>query len=102
MLVGLGGNNGSTLTASLIANRHKLSWQTREGTQQANWLGSMLMSSCAQVGKSHEGQPVHLAMSKLVPMVNPDDIVIGGWDIYGANLAAAMDKACVLEPQLKD
>lgn len=37
MLVGWGGNNGSTLTAALEANRRKLEWRTRTGTQQANW-----------------------------------------------------------------
>ena len=26
MLVGLGGNNGSTFTAGVLANRHQLSW----------------------------------------------------------------------------
>lgn len=37
MLVGWGGNNGSTITAALEANRRKLEWRTRTGTQQANW-----------------------------------------------------------------
>ena len=32
MLVGWGGNNGSTLTAGVIANRHNISWCTKEGT----------------------------------------------------------------------
>ena len=33
MLVGWGGNNGSTVTAGIIANQHKMSWPTREGEQ---------------------------------------------------------------------
>lgn len=37
MLVGWGGNNGSTLTAALEANRRKLEWKTRTGVQTANW-----------------------------------------------------------------
>lgn len=37
MLVGWGGNNGSTLTAALEANRRKLEWRTRTGVQTANW-----------------------------------------------------------------
>jgi myo-inositol-1-phosphate synthase len=32
MLVGLGGNNGSTLVAGIIANKKKLSWDTKNGT----------------------------------------------------------------------
>lgn len=31
MLVGWGGNNGSTLTASVMANKFKLEWRTKEG-----------------------------------------------------------------------
>ena len=33
MLVGWGGNNGSTLTASVLANKKKLEWRTKEGLQ---------------------------------------------------------------------
>lgn len=33
MLVGWGGNNGSTLTASVLANKKKLEWRTKEGVQ---------------------------------------------------------------------
>lgn len=33
MLVGWGGNNGSTLTASVLANKMKLQWRTKEGVQ---------------------------------------------------------------------
>ena len=33
MLVGWGGNNGSTLTASVLANKMKLEWRTKEGVQ---------------------------------------------------------------------
>ena len=29
MLVGLGGNNGSTFTAGILANKHKMTWLTR-------------------------------------------------------------------------
>jgi len=29
MLVGWGGNNGSTLTAGIMANRQNLSWRTK-------------------------------------------------------------------------
>lgn len=32
MLVGFGGNNGSTVAACIAANRDKINWQTKEGT----------------------------------------------------------------------
>jgi myo-inositol-1-phosphate synthase len=37
MLVGWGGNNGSTVTAALLANKLQLGWETKEGMQKANW-----------------------------------------------------------------
>ena len=37
MLVGWGGNNGTTITAALIANKLKLTWETKNGIQKANW-----------------------------------------------------------------
>ncbi len=36
MLVGWGGNNGSTLTASVLANRKNLQWRTKDGIQVSN------------------------------------------------------------------
>ena len=36
MLVGLGGNNGTTVTAGILANRQGLSWDTRVGPRASN------------------------------------------------------------------
>lgn len=33
MLVGWGGNNGSTLSASVLANKLKLEWRTKDGVK---------------------------------------------------------------------
>lgn len=40
MLVGLGGNNGSTFTAGVLANRKQMQWETKGGTCHANFYGS--------------------------------------------------------------
>lgn len=40
MLVGWGGNNGSTLTAAVLANRLRLSWPTRTGRKVGVELGA--------------------------------------------------------------
>jgi myo-inositol-1-phosphate synthase len=40
MLVGLGGNNGSTFTAGVLANRQGLTWATKNGEVKANMFGS--------------------------------------------------------------
>lgn len=39
-------------------------------------------------------------MKDLLPMVNPVDFVIGGWDISAANLYEACKRSKVLEPDL--
>jgi myo-inositol-1-phosphate synthase len=31
MLIGIGGNNGTTLIGGLLANRHKIKWVTKKG-----------------------------------------------------------------------
>lgn len=74
MLVGWGGNNGSTITAALEANRKKLEWRTKNGIQKANWFGSITQASTVLLGSDNEGKDVHVPMNHLVPMVNPDDI----------------------------
>ncbi|KAH9265357.1 hypothetical protein BASA84_001626 [Batrachochytrium salamandrivorans] len=94
MLVGWGGNNGSTLTASLLANRNNVSWRTKEGLQTPNYYGSVFQSSTVKIGTdSVSSKDVYVPFSSVLPMVHPNDIVIGGWDISGANLAQAMERA---------
>ena len=102
MLVGWGGNNGTTVTAGIIANRRGLKWETKEGIQEANYYGSLIMASTVKLGTEAEtGEEINIPFHKLLPMIHPNDLVIGGWDISGLNLAEAMDRACVLEPTLK-
>ena len=45
MLVGWGGNNGSTVTAGILANIHKMSWPTREGTRSSLFSNTCLPST---------------------------------------------------------
>ncbi|KAK4041767.1 hypothetical protein C8A01DRAFT_34146 [Parachaetomium inaequale] len=102
MLVGLGGNNGTTVTAGIMANRRRLVWDTRNGRQAANYYGSVVMGSTLKLGTDAKtNQDVNIPFHDVLPMVHPNDLVIGGWDISGMNLADAMDRAKVLEPTLK-
>ncbi|KAI0185730.1 myo-inositol-1-phosphate synthase [Xylaria flabelliformis] len=102
MLVGWGGNNGTTVTAGIIANRRGLVWETREGPRAANYYGSILMGSTMKLGTdAHTRQDINIPFNEVLPIVHPNDLVIGGWDISAMNLAAAMDRAAVLEPTLK-
>ncbi len=102
MLVGWGGNNGSTVTAGILANRRGLVWDTKEGRQNANYYGSVIMGSTIKLGADAETkEDINIPFHDVLPMVHPNDIVVGGWDISGLNIAAAMDRAQVLEPTLK-
>ncbi|ONL94902.1 low phytic acid1 [Zea mays] len=100
MLVGWGGNNGSTLTAGVIANREGISWATKDKVQQANYYGSLTQASTIRVG-SYNGEEIYAPFKSLLPMVNPDDIVFGGWDISNMNLADSMTRAKVLDIDLQ-
>ena len=102
MLVGWGGNNGTTVTAGIIANRRGLAWDTREGQRAANYYGSVIMGSTVKLGTDEStGEEINVPFHNVLPMVHPNDLVIGGWDISGMGIADAMDRAQVLEPALK-
>ncbi|KAJ3060915.1 Myo-inositol-1-phosphate synthase [Podochytrium sp. JEL0797] len=102
MLVGWGGNNGTTLTASILANKQNISWHTKEGIQHPNYIGSLTQSSTLRLGTDSEtGQDVNIPFNQILPMAQPNDLVLGGWDISGADLGAAMKRAKVLEYDLQ-
>ncbi|KAH9540715.1 hypothetical protein CY35_14G020900 [Sphagnum magellanicum] len=100
MLVGWGGNNGSTLTAGIISNREGISWVTKDGVQHANYFGSLTQASTCRIG-SFSGEEIYVPFKSLLPMVDPNDIVISGWDISDMNLADAMERARVLDIDLQ-
>ncbi|XP_033219434.1 inositol-3-phosphate synthase 1-B isoform X2 [Belonocnema kinseyi] len=100
MLVGWGGNNGTTITAALLANKLKLSWETKEGVKHANWFGSLVQASTVKLG-TNGGEDVYVPMSSMLPMVDPNDIEVDGWDISSMNLADAMQRAKVLDINLQ-
>lgn len=107
MMVGWGGNNGTTLTASLLAHKHNIEWKTKRGTQRPNWFGSLVMAGTVVLGTEVDPETgvdteVHVPMHQIAPFIDPTDLVIGGWDLNGANMADAMERAEVLEWDLQD
>jgi myo-inositol-1-phosphate synthase len=103
LLVGWGGNNGSTLTAALAAHRLGTSWKSRRGPEQANFNGSLVMASTVALGYDEDtGKEAFAPMYQLAPFVDPKNLAIGGWDISSMDIASACDRACVLEPTLID
>ncbi|XP_008822768.1 inositol-3-phosphate synthase 1 [Nannospalax galili] len=102
MLVGWGGNNGSTLTAAVLANRLRLTWPTRTGQKEANYYGSLTQAGTVSLGLDADGQEVFVPFNALLPMVTPNDLVFDGWDISSLNLAEAMRRAQVLDFGLQE
>ena len=99
MIVGLGGNNGSTLVASLLAYNKGLTWENKNGIQKVKWLGSL-----SQYGSINLGYNKCKIVSKLIKdmvcLRKPEDIIIGGWDICSDDLYTACKKNKVIEPSL--
>lgn len=101
MLVGWGGNNGSTLTAGCLANRYDIKWNTKDGIQTSNFYGSLTQSSTIRIGIDQHGRNSYIPFKNILPMVDPKEIIIGGWDISSMNLADAMSRAKVLDYDLQ-
>lgn len=100
LIVGWGGNNGTTLTAGILANKHNITWHTKLGLQRPDYIGSMTQASTVRLG-SAAGRDVYVPFSSVLPMVHPNDLVVGGWDISGVNMADAMTRAAVLDYDLQ-
>lgn len=102
MLIGMGGNNGTTLCATILANRHNIIWHTKEGIQQPNYIGSLLRASTVRLGSDpSSGKDIHVPVSDVLPMVHPNDLVLGGWDISGLPMDEAMKRSQVLDYDLQ-
>lgn len=110
MLVGWGGNNGSTLTAGIVANKNSMSWETKEGTHNSDYYGSVTQAATVCLGVNEAGDSINIPFKNMLPMVDPNDMVIGGWDISSMSIGDAMKRAQVLDidlqkqlyPMLKD
>lgn len=100
MLVGWGGNNGSTLTATCLANSLGTTWNTKHGQKRSNYFGSLTQASTVLLGSSPQGE-VFVPMKDMLPMVDPNHIIFDGWDISSLNLAQAMERAKVLDYDLQ-
>jgi len=68
MIVGLGGNNGSTVVAGVIANREKITWRTNKGVQQPNYWGSVTQASTLRLGADEFGNDVYIPFNRILPV----------------------------------
>ncbi|KHJ78803.1 inositol-3-phosphate synthase, partial [Oesophagostomum dentatum] len=101
LLVGIGGNNGSTSVGAVFANKKHMTWRTKEGLHTANYFGSITQASTVHLGWDGE-QQVHVPFNEIIPILSPNDLVIDGWDINNKNLYEAMIRAKVFEPELQE
>lgn len=62
MLVGWGGNNGTTVTGAILANKYQMQWQTKDGLVKANYFGSVTQSSTVLVGIDDQNRDVYIPM----------------------------------------
>jgi myo-inositol-1-phosphate synthase len=96
LLVGVGGNNGSTFVASLMAHKEKISWKDHSGKICfPDWLGSTVMMGST----SREDRK---SLFEAYSLTSPEDLIVGGWDINSANLSEAVRRAGVLNWQIEE
>jgi myo-inositol-1-phosphate synthase len=60
-----------------------------------------MMASTVKLGNDLNGDPVYTPMNSLLPMVDPSQVVWGGWDINRMNLGDAMKRSKVLDYDLQ-
>ena len=85
------------LTQRLIFCRG-ITWMTKDGLRQPNYFGSLTQAATVRLG-NYKGEEVFTPFKKLLPMVSPNDLVLGGWDISGLNMAESMERAQVRSSQ---
>lgn len=84
------------------ANRRKLEWRTRTGILKANWYGSITQASTVLIGSNENGEDSYVPMNSIVPMLDPNDVILDGWDISSMHLGDAMRRAEVLDIGVQD
>lgn len=97
MIVGLGGNNGTTLLAGLMAQRSDITWNA---SRSVKYFGSMSQYGSVHIGYDATGKPHSRLFKDIGDMYNPEDIVIGGWDICIDNMYEATAKSQVIDYDL--
>lgn len=100
MLVGLGGNNGSTFTSGLLAHSKNITWEKKDGVHDVEFVGSISQLGSVHIGYDKHGKPHSKLFKEMTQMYNPDDIIVGGWDICRDDLYMAAKKAKVLDIDL--
>ena len=68
LIVGLGGNNGTTVTGALLA--HKLAYSgIQKSPRKPDFLGSITQASTCKLGIDKQGNDIFVPMKNMVPLV---------------------------------
>ena len=91
LFVGWGGNNGTTLTSGILANKKNLTFKTKQGEKKSNYFGSLTQSVTTKIGVKFDPKTKTLReefrlIKDIVPLANTNDLVIGGWDISSLDM----------------
>jgi myo-inositol-1-phosphate synthase len=96
MLVGMGGNNGSTFVSSILARQKNISWENKNGVHKVDFFGSLYEYGSVNIGYKNN-KPFTKLMRDMINILSPEDIIIDGWDISNDNLYDACRKNKVLD-----
>lgn len=58
LLVGIGGNNGTTVTGGILANKYNISWKNKHGVMKPNYFGSLSQATTTFLGCNELNQQV--------------------------------------------
>lgn len=93
LIVGLGGANGGTLLAGVLANRHALSWRGPKGEmRKANYNGCITQLNQKGGGVGYK--------DKIKGLAEFSYAAVGGWDIRPTKLGDALLDAQILDYDL--
>lgn len=101
LLVGIGGNNGTTLASALLANQRQLTWEDKDGVHRPDWIGCLSVMGTCKLGTTSEGTDMYVPIRSLLPMLHPNDLVIGGWDISKSSMSEATRRAKVIPLEIQ-
>eukprot|EP00917_Polyrhabdina_sp_WS-2016_P001689 GHVP01003527.1.p1 GENE.GHVP01003527.1~~GHVP01003527.1.p1 ORF type:complete len:507 (+),score=67.55 GHVP01003527.1:204-1724(+) len=103
MIVGLGGNNGTTVMGGILAHKMNLSWTTKTGVKKPNWFGSLALASTMRLGTDEKTKADRFVpLTEVADFSMPTDWAISGWDISSLPLGDAMRRAEVFDCDLQN
>jgi myo-inositol-1-phosphate synthase len=96
MLVGMGGNNGSTFVSSILARQKNIKWENKNGIHGVDFYGSLYEYGTVNIGFKNN-KPFSKLMKDMINIGRPEDIIVDGWDISSDNLYDACRKNKVVD-----